>query len=308
MYIIDFINRIKFLLNLGIFIAMIKRILNDSLGIKASYPNAILLQNQKLFIANIEGMFICDINLNETYESYNYFNKTINSENIYKISLKILIIQFPENNGNIVCLVDDTLYFFNSEGKYLFSYFMSEIEDSSIINYYNLIFYKKEGDFFHFIITFIHNGKLNILQYKANNNKNLFVNKGIFKPFYLDFPKIAINQFDLGCQIMNSRSKGKVLTCCFQTLNERFMVIQSLQIEYNFEPVGDEIYAKIGSEQSEVINSLVSKNGKYLFTTYLDNNYHGFCFVYYIYTNKVTGNLPLIKECANEYNKFKFFF
>ena len=64
MYIIDFINRIKFLLNLGIFIAMIKRILNDSLGIKASYPNAILLQNQKLFIANIEGMFICDINLN----------------------------------------------------------------------------------------------------------------------------------------------------------------------------------------------------------------------------------------------------
>ena len=290
-------------------ILIISPILNQSLGIQAQYPHSLLLHNGKLFIANIEGMFICDINLAQTYKSYSYNNKTVNSGNIEVISKKTVIVQFPETNGNIICLVEDTLYFFDSDGNFLFMYFIQDIEFDEYNNcIYNLLTYKKEGDYSHFIITYILNSKIYILQYKASNSENILVYKGNFKPFYFDFPAIQIQQNGLGCQIMNSQEKGKVLTCCFQTDKEKFIIVQSLQIENKYEPIKEDLYSKVGCEQTQVINSVVSEDEKNLLTCYHDKSNHGFCFVFNIDSNEIIKNVPIIRDVTNSYNKMKLFY
>ena len=63
---------------------------------------------------------------------------------------------------------------------------------------------------------------------------------------------------------MNSESKGKVLTCCFQSNEEKFIIIQSFIIEKNLELIGEDIYAKIPSPHTEIIQSLASEDGKKL--------------------------------------------
>ena len=302
---------IKFQLNLisFIIILIISPIISQSLGIKAQYPHSLLLHNGKLFIANIEGIFICNINLDQTYETYSYYNKTVNSENIGVISKKTLIVQFPEENGNIICIVKDTLYFFDSEGNYLFMYFIQDIElDEYNDSLYNLLTYKKEGDYSHFIITYILNSRIYILQYKASTTENILIYKGNFRPFYFDFPAIKIQQNGLGCQIMNSQEKGKVLTCCFQTKNENFIIVQSLQIENNYEPLKEDLYSKVGCQQTYVIVSVVSEDEKNLLTCYHDKSNHGFCFVFNIDTNEIKRNVPIIKEVTSAYNKMKLFY
>ena len=292
-----------------IIILIIPLILNQSLGIRAKYPHSLLMHNGNLFIANIEGMFICDINLSQSYKSISYRNKTVNSENIGVISQKTLIVQFPETNGNIICLVENTLYFFDSDGNYLFMYFIPDIQsdnDNKIL--YNLLTYKKEGDYSHFIIAYILYSKLYILQYKSSNSENILIYNGNFKPFYFDFPSIQIQQNGLGCQIMNSQEKGKVLTCCFQTINGKFIIVQSLQIENKYEIIKEDLYSKVGCEQTFVVNSVVSEDEKNLLTCYHDMESHGFCFVFNIDSNEIIRNIPVIEQVTKSYNKMKLFY
>ena len=60
---------------------------------------------------------------------------------------------------------------------------------------------------------------------------------------------------------MLSENKGKVLTCSFNTM-PKFIIIQSFLISNEFEPIGDNIYAKVATDASKIIHSLVSENKK----------------------------------------------
>ena len=98
----------------------------------------------------------------------------------------------------------------------------------------NLIPYEKKEEYYHFFVTFIiNNNNLYIIHYRANSENMELIHQETFQPFYFDYPKIKIGGKAIGCQIMNSESKGKVLTCCFQSNEEKF--IQSFIIEKNFE-------------------------------------------------------------------------
>ena len=108
----------------------------------------------------------------------------------------------------------------------MFMDFLPELDYTK--SFFNLIDYKESEDFYFYIITFINEVKIYILYYKVNKvEKNYLISNITFSPFYFDYPEIAIYNQDLGCKIMNSQSKGKVLTCCFQTKNGFFIVIQS---------------------------------------------------------------------------------
>ena len=130
----------------------------------------------------------------------------------------------------------------------------------------------------------------------------------IFKPFYFDFPEIKLKENSLGCQIMISANKGKVLTCCFQTDKGNFIVIQSFIIENNFKIIEEDMYAKVESPDAKIIHSTISEEGKNLVGFYRDQNEAGYYFIYNIDNNTVIKNEPLIKKCLDDYNKFKLFY
>ena len=263
-------------------------------------PNSLLLQNGKLFLTNVNGMFVCDTGLREIYKEYIYYNKTVDTP------LNTEIVQFKEENGMILCLVENAIYFFDYEGQFLY---MDFLPYSDYQGYYlNLLTYKVDNDDYYYIITYIEYDYLNILYYKTNNAKNELILHEMFKPFYFDFPKISFSNNALGCQIMNCEEVGKVLTCSFQTKNGPFIIIQSFIIENKFEPIGDNVYAKVQSPNSNIIRSIASQNEKRLLTCYREENASGYCLIYDIDLNKIIRNDPLIKKCSDSYQKFKLFY
>ena len=117
---------------------------------------------------------------------------------------------------------------------------ISELDFSNLS--YNLITYKKEENYYYYIITYIYKLNICILYYKvAENGRNELISNNTFTPFYLDYPAIKIDSMYLSCEIMDSCDKGDVLTCVFTTTEGNFIVIQSFQITKNFEPIGDDI-------------------------------------------------------------------
>ena len=296
------------LLLIIIFLNLYKKIIGEDNKFKSSYPNSLLLSNGKIFIANSAGIFICDYNLTKEEEYYPYENIEVNFNSIKTISTQTEIVQFPGEEGIIICLVKNAIYFFANNGTYLFMDFLPEIDYSN--SFFNLIDYKIMGDFYFYIITFIAQKKIYILYYKVNAiiNSNYLISNITFSPFYFDYPAISIYNTDLGCKIMNSQSKGKVLTCCFQTDSGLFIVIQSFIIGQNFEPIGEDIYAKIPSKNSDIITSVVSDDEKYLITFYRDPAFYGYYFIFNIDTNSIIKNEPIISRCSFNQNRFKLYY
>ena len=297
----------NFIFFIILFLILYNKIKGQDNRFKSSYPNVLLLPNGKIFIANSQGIFICDNDLTKGEKYYPYENIEVTFNSIKTISTQTEIVQFPGEEGIIICLVKNALYFFESDGKYMFMDFLPELDYTK--SFFNLIDYKESEDFYFYIITFINEVKIYILYYKVNKvEKNYLISNITFSPFYFDYPEIAIYNQDLGCKIMNSQSKGKVLTCCFQTKNGFFIVIQSFIIEKNFEPIGEDVYAKIASSNSDIITSVVSEDGKNLITFYRDTAFYGYYFIFNIDTNTIIKNEPIIKKCSGTANKFKLYY
>ena len=305
--------RVKLNIIIFIFLTIFNKIYCEANLFEGKYPNCLLLQNGYLFVANINGMFLYDTELQTECKNHIYYNKTVNDQNIDLISKNTIIAQFSEENGIVICLVEDAIYFFKHDGNFILMDFLPNLGFQYSSSYINLLTYKKNENNYYYIITFVKDGEnykkeINILYYKVNDLKNELIQQKMFKPFYFDFPEIYIFDEYLGCGIMNSENKGKTLTCCFQTKKEDFIIIQSFIIEEDFEPIGEDIYSRIESPASKSIRSVVSEDGKKLLTCYRQSNEAGYCLLYDIDQNKIIKNNPLIKKCSDFYNRFKLFY
>ena len=183
-------------------------------NIHANYPRSILLQNGQLFILNVEGIFLSNVDLTNYTKIYQYEEEI--TKDVKNVLGKSLIEKFQDEKGIIICIMLNQLFFFDYSGVFLNNEVISEVDYSKI--YHNLLTYKKEGDYYYYIVTYIYNMKIFIFYYKvASNGTNEIISTKSFSPFYLDYPEIEINSNFLSCQIMNSGNYGEVLTCCFQT-------------------------------------------------------------------------------------------
>ena len=146
----------NFIFFIILFLFLYNKIKGQDNRFKSSYPNCLLLPNGKIFIANSQGIFICDNDLTKGEEYYPYENIEITFNSIKKISTQTEIVQFPGEEGIIICLIKNAIYFFESDGKYMFMDFLPELDYTT--SFFNLIDYKESEDFYFYIITFI-NGK-----------------------------------------------------------------------------------------------------------------------------------------------------
>jgi hypothetical protein len=278
-------------------------------NIEGKFPRTLLLNNGNIFLANYVGMFICDSKFETILKSHSYDQELYS---FFENSMyNLLIVQYPEPDGIIICLVSSTLYFFDSYGN--LTYTNSNLFNG--LNYQgstlNLLAYKKENGYYHYIITFISNDftSLNIFHYKTNTLENELICRKSFVPFYLDFPKVNFKSTFISCQIMNSAQKGKVLTCCFQGGNYELMIIQSFIIEKNLEEIGEDTYARIESPEAKHIHSLASSDGKRLLACYYHHrNAKGYCLICNIDSIEIISNEPLIQNCQDSHSRNNLFY
>ena len=288
--------------SLLLFISKINIIFNEEFsGINAAYPNALQLDDNSIFLANNEGMFFCDINLNP-FRFHEYYNKTLN--NFENIKNKILITHFKEY-GHIICLIEDVFYFFKGNSDLIImGNLPNEITQS---NYLNLLAYRKDEDNkFHFIVTFMNssNKYINFYHYQIDEIEYIIVSNNIYSPFYFDYPNIELNSPYFTCQIMDTETNGKVLTCCFQTFDNDLIIVQSFDIENDLAEI-EEYYAKIPIDNLNMITSTLSVDKKNILVCYSPNNYYGYCFIYNFDLNKIYNNNVFAEKCSNKYSTFK---
>ena len=297
--------RINFLISYIFFISQLTIIHNETIsGVNASYPNALQLRNNNLFIANSEGMFFCNQDLIVS-EEHEYYSKTIS--NFENIKNKILIAQFNED-GNVICLVEDVVYFFDEQGLFVrMGNLPNEIREST---YLNLIAYKKDSnDNFHFIVAFMDESHLNIFMYHYIISENIYqiVYNNTYSPFYFDYPNIGINSKYFTCQILSSIERNYVLTCAFLTYDNDLIIVQSFDIENNLAEI-EEYYAKTPVDGLNMITSTTSPDKQNMLVCYSPLNNFGYCFTYNFDDNEISNNKVYSEKCSNVYSKYKVYY
>ena len=295
-----FINQI--FLKLIIFITNFYFVYNED--ILSPYPISLQIDYNTLFIANEDGMFFSDLDLNKI-EYFEYYNNNINNFEDIVNKIKVEKIE-DENGGYILALIIDQLYVFRMNGELIGCFDLKNFSFGSSYNF-NLIPYKKIGDYYHFFIGYIDYiiSHLNILHLQVNETFVDLLNYNYYKPFYLDYTGILLGNYIFTCQVLNSEKLEKdVLTCCYQSNINKLIVVQSFDIENNLEEF-EEYYSKIPIDSVNLMTSAISVDKKNMLVCYSPGNLYGYCFSYNFDTNKISNNNPYIEKCLNQTGTFK---
>ena len=169
-------------------------------------PTTASLSNGNLFIIHQTGIDICDDNLNKISTSMVFSNENkITTDNLSKISISKF------DNGYIICTINNNIYLFNNEGKFIFE--GKNINKGGNPDYYALAAKEiKQWDYYYYI-AFIDRDYIRLYGYEYNleyNNEHLSYSNEYYKD---NTPKNS----GISCHFMNHNTQGKVFTCFYIT-------------------------------------------------------------------------------------------
>ena len=184
---------------------------------KQMYPSILTLLNQKIVLVLNNGIHFYDSNLdNEEEGKFIPLNITKEEDN-YKATLA----QFSyEDDGYILILVMDILYFFKADGTFITS---SDVSDFINNEYYCLVSYKKENNYLNYIISYtnqtdktliLHHFKFDIIN-KINQQEN----KKIFNAIVVGKDYDPLNIVGGTCIILLDYSNNDLLTCFYSIMH-----------------------------------------------------------------------------------------
>jgi hypothetical protein len=284
------------------FIGNINIVINENaLEVNAPYPVCLQLQNQKIIVANQEGIFFCTENL-DIEKGFHYVQSDFST-----LVNKVYLIEL-ENDGYGVCLINLTFYFIAPGGSIEITETLPN--ESNDYSFLNLISYKKEGGSFYFIASLI-DKDVSIMHhyyYKVDQEGFILEYNTTYIPYYTEYPNIKLNYKYFTCQIMFYKNTNKnLLTCCFGTANTDLIVIQSFDIENQLNKL-EEHYAKIENEYLNMITSAVCDDKENLLVCYSAKNFSVYCFKYNINSNEITNNRLYVSECLPKYTTYKSYY
>ena len=218
------------------------------------------------------------------------------------------IVQFPkEYNGLVIVLVYHILYFFNSNGKFLYKYELKLEIDSSNFQYYSMVPYIYKDNKYHFILGYINdNKKASLIYYLINPKNNETARESSF---------IFDNQenFDYGinCEIMNHEIYENILICFYQNNNPQAIDIKAFKLENKMIENIPNITCSLAGKTFG-LKTLTSIDKKKSFLCYLNainDAAVGYCTVYDIDKNEFVKNGKyLSKQCLNKRNVYSLEF
>ena len=293
----------QLLFSLIIYFARFIKAQNDAISF--AYPVLLQIDDDHAFLANEGGMHFFDSNLNNVI-SHEYQNNNIHDFKAIVDKIKVAKLD-EEYGGDIFCLIVNQIYVFSKNGNLTaIINFNDQLLGS---NYVDIIPYKKENNILYFIISYIEpvstSKKLILKLYKFQENQCILLGNNSYKPFYLDYTGIFINNDIFTCQIIISEKLGKkILTCCYQASSNSLIIVQSFDIENNVTEI-EEYYSKIPNDNLNLITSTISEDKKNMLVCYSPSNYYGYCFTYNFDANIITNNSPYIEKCLNQHATFK---
>ena len=189
------------------------------------YAKALTLKSGYHLMVSITGIFTFYPGLSSFANNYNFTNDQILENTL--VSMKgtmnqIEISQFTdeeEGKRYIVCFANNYIYFLGEKGA-LINYF--KISDLDALYTISLVSYLYSNGNYYFVIAYnSENNNSLVLRYykifKQNNKYEMILDKtNNFSPS-IEGSTYLINPTGISCQVMNSSTYGKVLTC-FESL------------------------------------------------------------------------------------------
>ena len=178
------------------------------------YPSALTLLNQNIVIVSSDGIHFFSQNLVEDISKKIIFQNPINS---IARSEKVELKQFStEDEGYIMILVDDTIYFFESDGTNIKIF---DLSNSINGNYYCLIPFKKENNNLYYIILYSIKGGLvlNIFKFDIYKYSNELITSNNYTVYLqsLNSNKIPDKIIGPNCIFMKPFSMDHDILSCF---------------------------------------------------------------------------------------------
>ena len=172
------------------------------------YPYYITLSNDNIFLIHYAGVDIYDSSFNKIKEIIKFLDDEEMTEEIFsKIELKY-------DNECILSIINDKIYIFNNEGKFLYKS-EDKINNNQTIKNYALTSIGSDNDTYKYVIGYFDdNIYLNLLLYSYNitekNNTLLNITKN-YRYYY--------KQDIYNAEFMNYTKKNKELSCEYMSTN-----------------------------------------------------------------------------------------
>ena len=209
-------------------IFLINSIKADEIVFEFKHTDFFQLINDNYILCTEKGIYLYDSKLKNKISEHNFTTEVSSASDFYFVNID----QFSLNDGgNIIILYKDKFYFYSKEGEYLFS---TDLPFQQTGTSYTLVPYKEEEQL-NVIIGYSGSNKNTMIGYYNINifNKTLseIITTNITLRTNSKYPQYS-TQADFRCQLMESYTYGKVLTC-FYVVNNYFCV-NSYNIESNF--------------------------------------------------------------------------
>ena len=182
------------------------------------YPHYVTLSNDNIFLIHYEGIDIYDSSFNKINEIIKFSGDEEMTEEIFgKIILKY-------GNECILSIINDKVYIFNNEGKFLYKS-EDKINNNQTFKYYALTSIGLYNDTYKYVIGYFDDNRyLNLFLYSynitENNNTLLNITKDNKYYYWPDYYSYTANKI-LSCEYMSSNYQTvnkvyrDILTCFF---------------------------------------------------------------------------------------------
>jgi len=183
------------------------------------YPYYVTLSNDNIFFIHYEGIDIYDSSFNKINQIYQFSGNEEMSEEIFgKIELK-------HDNEFILSIINDKIYIFNNEGKFLYRS-EDKINNNQNNKNYALASIGLYNDTYKYIIGYFDDDKfLNLFLYiyniTENNNTLINIKKNDNYYYWPDYKKFDRGSKILSCEYMSNKFQTSsnnyrdLLTCFF---------------------------------------------------------------------------------------------
>jgi len=289
-------------------IILLFQIFHIANSISFDYPHYLTLSNDNIFIIHYTGIDIYNSSFNKINEVIKFSGREEMTEEIFaKIELKY-------GNEHILSIINDRIYIFNNEGKFLYKSEDKIIKNQTITNY-ALASIGLFNDAYKYTIGFFDDNKyLNLLffTYNITEKNNTLLN--ITKDTRTDFNSTEEKQ--LSCEYMSTKFKSynskyrDILTCFFfyfkaiKTINY-YISNNKLIYDSNIPSVNTYFFENSGNGQT-FIKSEMNYNRSLAFIWYHLSRYHRtFYTMYNASSNQMINQGYYSYNCSSEIYKTK---
>ena len=284
-----------------------KTIYSQNSTIYLNFPFSIKLSNENIFIIHQDGVSIYDPTFSYLISQEVIFSESEKIHSTFNLS-KVTVSQFE--NGYIVSIINDKIYFFDYKGNFIFE--SDQINLNNTGEYYSLVPIKIFNGYYYCVIGYIADNVLYIYYFKFDLEKKYNVSFKLYTDFkYKKGEKICNFEGNaLSCQLMSISFNENNLICFFMTeCDSNSMVTYFLSVNENdIKNNGSELI-NIKMSNITTIKSVVNSIGSKIFVCFFVVEKTCYCFTYKSsdVNNDITINLKKLfnEKCNIDYYSMK---